>query len=387
LTKLTGAQRVILSHATQRNDGGATPHDTMTEKVAQKLAAAMIERGLFREVRARTDMPIWRRDQKGHPFAMIITKHGNAAVTAAGDRQPDAAAARNAPTVAAVGEAAPSPSVQTERSTPRQGSKLAEVIALLSRNQGVGIEELASATGWLSHTTRAALTGLRKRGYAIERVSSEQGGSLGSLRAARRLLRLETMGNASLRRQAATPAAEALEAELERIAALSRDDLRSLWLKTMHQSAPKAFSRDLLARAIAHRSQEQRLGKLSPELRPRLDRLARGGGEPVRHLKVGTVMVREHEGTVHEVIVTPGGFAWREKTYPSLSAIALAITGTSWNGPRFFGLRGEKSGQEASVEAPTIRKDTPRSSTRGSVRSIGAAAAGGAAQSSEAARP
>ena len=60
---------------------------------------------------------------------------------------------------------------------PRQGSKLAEVMALLGRKQGVAIEELTSATGWLPHTTRAALTGLRKRGYAIERSRSEQGGS------------------------------------------------------------------------------------------------------------------------------------------------------------------------------------------------------------------
>ena len=99
----------------------------------------------------------------------------------------------------------------------------------------------------------------------------------------------------------------------------------------------------MLALTIAYRVQEQRLGKLGREMRQRLDRLAKGGGEPVRHLKVGTVMVREHKGTLHEVTVVPGGFSWRDKTYPSLSAIALAITGTSWNGPRFFGLRGEKA--------------------------------------------
>jgi hypothetical protein len=51
-------------------------------------------------------------------------------------------------------------------------------------------------------------------------------------------------------------------------------------------------------------------------------------------------MVREHQGTLHEVMVVPGGFSWQEKTYPSLSTIAQAITGISWNGPRFFGLRG-----------------------------------------------
>ena len=69
-------------------------------------------------------------------------------------------------------------SAQSERSTPRQGSKLSIVIDLLARKRGAGIEELASATGWLPHTTRAALTGLRKRGYAIERERSEKGGSV-----------------------------------------------------------------------------------------------------------------------------------------------------------------------------------------------------------------
>ena len=67
---------------------------------------------------------------------------------------------------------------QPARGIPRQGSKLAEVVALLGRKQGVGIEELTSTTGWLPHTTRAALTGLRKRGFAIERSRSEQGGSI-----------------------------------------------------------------------------------------------------------------------------------------------------------------------------------------------------------------
>jgi hypothetical protein len=181
--------------------------------------------------------------------------------------------------------------------------------------------------------------------------------------------------------------AATLEAELERIAALGLDDLRSLWLRIAQNSAPRAFSRDLLARMIAYRVQEQRLGKLGREMRQRLDRLAKGGGEPVRHLKVGTVMVREHEGTLHEVMVVPTGFSWRDKTYPSLSAIALTITGTSWNGPRFFGLRGGKSGMEPPVATLPVEKVPPRSSTRGSVRSISAAAAGKVAHGREEVHP
>src|SRR5476651_55092 len=178
------------------------------------------------------------------------------------------------------------------------------------------------------------------------------------------------MSNAQLRRQAEAPAAETLETELDRVAALDLNDLRSLWLKMTGRSAPKALSRDLFARVIAHRIQEQRLGKLSREMRQRLDGLARGGTEPVRHLKVGTVMVREHQGTTHEVIVVPGGFSWKAKTYPSLSAIAKGITGTSWNGPRFFGLRG-KTEAEPPVRAVSIVKETPRLSTRRAVRSMG----------------
>jgi hypothetical protein len=58
-----------------------------------------------------------------------------------------------------------------------------------------------------------------------------------------------------------------------------------------------------------------------------------------RRLKRGTVLVREYDGTRHTVTVVADGFLWQEKTYSSLSTIAQMITGTKWNGPRFFGLR------------------------------------------------
>jgi hypothetical protein len=53
----------------------------------------------------------------------------------------------------------------------------------------------------------------------------------------------------------------------------------------------------------------------------------------------GTVLSREWEGRTHRVMVVEGGFAWEGRTYASLSKIAHTITGTRWNGPRFFGLR------------------------------------------------
>ena len=61
----------------------------------------------------------------------------------------------------------PKSSVTARRTSPRVGTKIAQVIALLEHPGGVTLVELVAATGWLPHTTRAALTGLRKRGYAI----------------------------------------------------------------------------------------------------------------------------------------------------------------------------------------------------------------------------
>ena len=66
---------------------------------------------------------------------------------------------------------------------------------------------------------------------------------------------------------------------------------------------------------------------------------------------MGSVLVREHGGKRHEVIAVPGGFLWEGHTYHSLSVIAHKITGTRWNGPRFFGLRGKPQAEEEPDEA------------------------------------
>ena len=81
-----------------------------------------------------------------------------------------------------------------------------------------------------------------------------------------------------------------------------------------------------------------------------LDGLTRGevakpATEP--RLRPGTVLMREHCGVRHTVTVTPDGFIWHDRNYPSLSAVARAITGTSWNGRRFFGLRMKRKADRA----------------------------------------
>jgi len=85
-------------------------------------------------------------------------------------------------------------------------------------------------------------------------------------------------------------------------------------------------------------------------------RQARGRARPPipAGLKPGTVLVREWEGTSRRVMVLADGFAWNGGTYPSLSKVARAITGTRWNGPRFFGLR-----DRARENDQARRKDVP----------------------------
>jgi hypothetical protein len=170
-------------------------------------------------------------------------------------------------------------------------------------------------------------------------------------------------------RRISQSAVEDLNVEINRIAALNIVELRVLWRETTGRPAPEALSKELIARALAYRLQEQRLGGLGPHLRRLLMSLPKPGTEMIRHLKIGSVIVREFDGKIHEVMVAPGGFYWSGQTYASLSAIARKITGTSWNGPRFFGLRGKDEPAQAELEVKStgVGKDERRSSP-GTVR-------------------
>jgi len=173
-TRLTDTQLVVLSRAALREDDAATLPEGMTENAAQKLAAALVRRQLVREIRAKPGMPVWKRGENGRSHALIITKLGRTAINVEDEGEPEGPGSGVQATVSTDELAA----VQLGRSAPRQGSKLSIVIDLLARKRGAGIEELTSAVGWLPHTTRAALTALRKRGYVIERERSEKGGSV-----------------------------------------------------------------------------------------------------------------------------------------------------------------------------------------------------------------
>lgn len=160
---------------------------------------------------------------------------------------------------------------------------------------------------------------------------------------------------------ATLPAASDLGTRLADLPALDADALRLLWRQNFQRPLPAALTRDMQLRMIAYRLQEQQYGGLSPDHRKLLDRLAQGGSaDDVRRLKPGTVLVREYQGMVHEVSVVTEGFQWQGSVHASLSSIAKAITGTAWNGPRFFGLRGA-TGTSGSTPARTTNPEPPTS--------------------------
>jgi hypothetical protein len=156
-----------------------------------------------------------------------------------------------------------------------------------------------------------------------------------------------------------------MSAEIARLSSLDLDELRVRWRRLFRKPAPPHLPRYLILRIIAYRIQANAFGDLDRETIRFLDQIAkqrRSGSRstaivrPVaekRGLKPGTLLVREHEGELHRVMVMESGFAWKGATYKSLSEVARAITGTNWNGPRFFGLRVTAKPSGSDAEKPS----------------------------------
>jgi hypothetical protein len=146
-----------------------------------------------------------------------------------------------------------------------------------------------------------------------------------------------------------------LEAKLIAIGNLGLPDLRTEWRRLYRKPPPHRLSRDLLIRGIAYKMQEAVHGGLSKPTLRRLrilsDQSVSDAGSKLERqaaFKPGTTLLREWNGTTHEVQVLADGFEWRGQTYASLSKIAKAITGAHWSGPRFFGLRARN-------QSPAVR--------------------------------
>jgi uncharacterized protein DUF3489 len=178
MPKLSDTQLMLLSSATQR-DGLVVLPAKLKGGVATKVVKPLLAQGLVNEVPSKPDMPAWRRDEtEGQSYALVITRAGRKAINVEDEgeqpNEPSEKPARKSRRAAkpagrkgakrAVGDAA-----------PRPGSKLARVIDMLAARGGATIDALVKATDWLPHTTRAALTGLRKRGYRIEKERGKDG--------------------------------------------------------------------------------------------------------------------------------------------------------------------------------------------------------------------
>ena len=153
------------------------------------------------------------------------------------------------------------------------------------------------------------------------------------------------------------PDQNALGVEIARLRDLDVGALRSRWHAVFGRRAPPHLPRHLLFRVLAYRLQADHWGDLDGESQRLLDRSEspeKAGQRAVdldrrtRDLKPGTVLGREWKGQMQRVAVLADGFAWNGKTYPSLSKVAFVITGTHWNGPRFFGLRDKLSKRSSS---------------------------------------
>jgi hypothetical protein len=147
---------------------------------------------------------------------------------------------------------------------------------------------------------------------------------------------------------AAGPDRKSIDVEIARLRGLDLGELRARWHTVFGRRPRSSLPRHFLFRALAYRIQADALGDLDSAYQRILDRAdsLKAAGNHMRKLsdvmstlQQGAILSREWNGRMHRVAVLAGGFAWNGKTYPSLSKVAFAITGTRWNGPRFFGLR------------------------------------------------
>src|SRR6202049_406393 len=167
----------------------------------------------------------------------------------------------------------------------------------------------------------------------------------------------------------------AVEDELDRLPVMPIVQLRTRYREVLKSDPPQAFGPDLLRRTIAHRIQEKACGGLSRSAQRLLDQMmkayaAKPNGKIVlpRRIKPGSILVRDWKGKSHRVMVLADGFAYEGKTFSNLSEIAGLITGTRWNGPRFFGLRS-KPQESDQAAAPERSNSVTRKAMAASARS------------------
>ena len=126
----------------------------------------------------------------------------------------------------------------------------------------------------------------------------------------------------------------------------SRAALIARWKQAFEVDPPPYASISFMTKALDHDAKCKRAGGLDASTRRALEKIASGKAArdvPLNPSKVGTVFVREWNGRTYQVEAIEGGYQLDGRIWPSLSAIAKYITGTTWSGPRFFGLAKTRS--------------------------------------------
>ena len=174
---LTETQTLVLTAACSRPDGFLTRPEALNRTAAAKVAAKLLAQSLVQEVPAKLTWPIWRMDEDGRAFSLKILRAGRTVVQgapelkSASELKPAGKRGTKDALPASTGTTGKTGAAHTASTTQdgKPGGKREVVLGLLQRQSGATIGDLMAATGWLPHSTRAALTGLRKTGLAIER--------------------------------------------------------------------------------------------------------------------------------------------------------------------------------------------------------------------------
>lgn len=157
MTKLDDIQLILLTSSSARDNGSLLPAAASIADAGDRLTkaiASLAKRRLAEECPTTEAASTWRTDGDDR-FGMFITDTGRAAINVDADKAP--------------GSAATNKPAKTPEPKPERQTKSATVIALLQRDEGATLAEMVEATGWLPHTTRAALTGLKKKGHVIDK--------------------------------------------------------------------------------------------------------------------------------------------------------------------------------------------------------------------------
>ena len=156
MTKLNDTQLVLLTSASKRDSGNILPFpDSLTSKPPQirTAIARLIDCGLVDEVEVPISEPCWREEDERR-LGLILNDAGRSAIGLIAPAE--------------IPQQEELDSKPVKKSEIREGTKQALLLRLIQREHGATNAQIREATGWLSHTARAAITGLRKRGISIE---------------------------------------------------------------------------------------------------------------------------------------------------------------------------------------------------------------------------